>query len=58
MDQSVPGLGVAREIVRWAFSDETNVNKTKFLIYKTNILLHLFQVSLRKYRPIEKLVMI
>tara|TARA_B100000902_G_C27313943_1_gene920105 strand:- start:283 stop:2112 length:1830 start_codon:yes stop_codon:yes gene_type:complete len=30
MDQSVPGLGVAREIVRWAFSEETNLNETKF----------------------------
>ena len=30
MDQSVPGLGLAREIVRWAFSEETNLNETKF----------------------------
>jgi len=30
MDQSVPGIGVNREIVKWAFNNETNLNETKF----------------------------
>jgi len=30
MDQSVPGLGLRREIVRWAFNEETNLNEPNF----------------------------
>ena len=30
MDQSVPGLGVNRQIVRWAFNDQTNVYEPKY----------------------------
>ena len=30
MDQSVPGLGLSRQIVRWAFNVETNINEPKF----------------------------
>ena len=30
MDESVPGLGVSRQIVRWAFNSETNLNETNF----------------------------
>ena len=30
MEQSVPGLGSSRQIVRWAFDQETNLNEPKF----------------------------
>ncbi len=30
MDQSVPGLGLSRNIVRWLFNPETNLNQPKF----------------------------
>jgi hypothetical protein len=30
MDESVPGLGVTRQIVRWAFNEETNLNESSF----------------------------
>ena len=30
MDQSVPGLGINRQIVRWAFNEETNLNEPMF----------------------------
>ena len=53
MDQSVPGLGVAREIVRWAFSDETNVNKTKFFdLQDKYIVAFVSSISEGEYRPI------
>jgi len=30
MDQAVPGLGVSRQIVRWAFNEETNLGEPSF----------------------------
>ena len=30
MDESVPGLGPSRDMVRWAFNEETNLNEPNF----------------------------
>ena len=29
MDKSVPGLGLSRQIVRWAFNQETKIHEPK-----------------------------
>tara|TARA_Y100000766_G_scaffold284438_1_gene302952 strand:+ start:59 stop:1888 length:1830 start_codon:yes stop_codon:yes gene_type:complete len=56
MDQSVPGLGVAREIVRWAFSEETNLYETKFFdLQDKYIVAFVSKISEGEYKKIEEL---
>jgi hypothetical protein len=56
MDQSVPGLGAAREIVRWAFSEETNLYETKFFdLQDKYIVAFVSKISEGEYKKIEEL---
>ncbi|MAQ47503.1 MAG: hypothetical protein CMD27_01315 [Flavobacteriales bacterium] len=56
MDQSVPGLGAAREIVRWAFSEETNLYETKFFdLQDKYIVAFVSKISEGEYKTIEEL---
>ena len=54
MDESVPGLGSAREIVRWAFDSETIMNETKFFdLQEKYVVAFLSKVSDNEFQNIE-----
>lgn len=54
MDQSVPGLGSNRQIVRWAFNEETNLNEPMFFDLEDKyIIAVLSSVSESDIVPIE-----
>ena len=55
MDQTVPGLGMVREIVRWAFSDETNLNETKFFdLQDKYIVAYVSNISENEYKNLAE----
>ena len=54
MDNTVPGLGTNREIVKWAFDNSTILNETKFFdIQDKYIVAFLSNISEDKYIPIS-----
>jgi hypothetical protein len=55
MDESVPGLGVSRQIVRWAFNSETNLNETNFFdLQDQYIVAFVSQISEEETKPISE----
>lgn len=61
MDKSVPGLGPSRQIIRWAFNEETNINELKFfdledkyiIAFVSNISENEFQLLSEVYDDIQ-----
>ena len=55
MDQSVPGLGASRELVRWAFNSETTPNEPMFFDLEDKyIIAFVTKVSDEEVKPIEE----
>ena len=55
MDQSVPGLGASRELVRWAFNNETTLNEPMFFDLEDKyIIAFVAKVSDEEVKPIEE----
>ncbi|MAQ70002.1 MAG: hypothetical protein CMD23_02775 [Flavobacteriales bacterium] len=55
MDESVPGLGVSRQIVRWAFNSETNLNETNFFdLQDQYVVAFVSQISEEEIKPLSE----
>lgn len=55
MDDIVPGLGASRQIVRWAFDEETILNETKFFdLQDKYIVAFVSNISESEFQPLQE----
>ena len=55
MDESVPGLGLSRQVVRWLFDDQTKLNDAKFFDFQNKyIVAFLSDISEKEMKNLQE----